>query len=191
MSKALRNRQVKFARILASAAFLATATAVAQGPVRFGGSFDLTTSDGHAVTDADYRGKWLLVYFGYTGCPDVCPTVLSEIGVALRGLGSLADKVRPIFITLDPAHDTPSVLSGYLSSFDPRIVGLRGSPEQTEKAAKLYHVYFKERSLGGGAFAVDHSSFLYVMRPDGSFAELLAGDLPGHNLADALRKLVR
>jgi SCO1/SenC len=117
--------------------------------------------------------------------------VLNEIGVALDGLGPLANKVQPIFITVDPVHDTARSLAAYLESFDPRIVGLRGAPEQIEAVAKSYHVYYRARSLGDGEYTVDHSSFLYVMKPDGDFAELLAGDLPGHTLADELNKLVK
>ena len=97
--------------------------------------------DGHTVTDESYRGKWLIIYFGYTFCPDACPTTLSNIGSALDGLGPLADHVQPLFITVDPTRDTIKVVSEYLKSFDPRIVGLRGTPEQTEITAKQYHVY--------------------------------------------------
>lgn len=180
--------------LLVAAIVLAATTATvsnAQAPAPIGGHFALTATDGSNVTDATYRGKWLLVYFGYTSCPDVCPTVLNEIGVALDGLGPLANKVQPIFITVDPVRDTARALAAYLESFDPRIVGLRGAPEQIEAAAKSYHVYYRARSLGDGEYTIDHSSFLYVMKPDGDFAELHAGDLPGHTLADELNKLVK
>jgi len=156
-----------------------------------GGHFALTTTDGREVTDATYLGKWLLVYFGYTSCPDVCPTVLNEMGSALDQLGGEAAKVQPIFVTVDPVRDTAKTMAEYLSSFDPRIVGLRGTAEQIEAAAKSYHVYYRARSLGGGEYTVDHSSYLYLIKPDGGFAELLAGDVPGHKLADELRRLVR
>ena len=169
--------------------FAATA-APAQVPPPIAGHFALTTMDGTAVTDATYRGKWLLVYFGYTSCPDICPTVLNEVGQALGALGPLAGKIQPIFITVDPVRDTQRNLAAYIGAFDSRIVGLRGTPDQTEAAAKSFHAYYRARSLGGGEYTVDHSSFLYVMKPDGSFAELLAGNLPGHKLADELRKLV-
>ena len=155
------------------------------------GHFTLATMDGHTVTDESYRGKWLIIYFGYTFCPDACPTTLSNIGSALDGLGPLADHVQPLFITVDPTRDTIKVVSEYLKSFDPRIVGLRGTPEQTEITAKQYHVYYRARSLGGGQYAVDHSSFIYVIDPAGQFAKLLTADLPGHQLADELRGLVK
>jgi protein SCO1/2 len=155
------------------------------------GHFGLATLDGHPVTDQSYRGKWLVIYFGYTACPDACPLTLNSIGVALDKLGELADKVQPLFITVDPEHDTIPVLSEYLKSFDPRIVGLHGTPEQTADAAKQYHVYFRARQLGSGQYTIDHSSFLYIIGPDGAFEKLLTADLPGHQLADELRGLVR
>ena len=100
------------------------------------GQFDLETLDGREVTDADYRGKWLLIYFGYTYCPDVCPTVLNEIGTALNDLGPAAAKVQPIFITIDPARDKAPVMKAYLKSFDPRIVGLRGDATKSKPRPK-------------------------------------------------------
>ena len=176
---------------LAITIFAAAALATTRSPPRIGGHFALTTADGRDVTDDTFRGKWLIVYFGYTFCPDACPTALNEIGRALYGLGELADQVQPLFITVDPTRDTAQVLSDYLKSFDPRIVGLRGTPEQIEAAAKQYHVYYRPRRLGDGQYAVDHSSYIYVMSPEGEFVRLLTGDLPGHKLAGELRKLVR
>jgi protein SCO1 len=186
-----RRASLLVAAIVLAATAMAAAVSETQAPAPISGHFVLTATDGSNVTDATYRGKWLLVYFGYTSCPDVCPTVLNEIGTALDALGPLADKVQPLFITVDPVRDTAQSLAAYLGSFDPRIVGLSGTPEQIESAAKSYHVYYRARNLGGGEYAIDHSSFLYVMNPDGGFAELLAGDLPGHKLADELRKLVK
>jgi len=152
------------------------------------GHFSLHTVDGKTVTDASYRGKWMLVYFGYTYCPDVCPTVLNEIGVALNEMGPLAAKVQPIFITIDPARDKDAVLKKYLSAFDPRIVGLRGDGDETEAAAKAFHVYYKAESLGDGQYTYDHSGYLYLIDPKGHFVSLLTGDLPGHDMAKELRK---
>jgi protein SCO1/2 len=165
--------------------------APAPRPPQITGHFTLATMDGRSVTDESYRGKWLVIYFGYTFCPDACPTTLSNIGSALDGLGPLADHVQPLFVTVDPTRDTVNVVTEYLKAFDPRIVGLRGTPEQTEAAAKQYHVYYRARSLGGGQYAVDHSSFIYVIDPTGQFAKLLTADLPGHQLADGLRALVK
>jgi protein SCO1 len=159
---------------------------------RIGGHFALVTPDGRAVTDATYRGKWLLVYFGYTSCPDACPTAMASVAGALDQLGPLADRVQPLFITVDPERDTPPIVADYVKSFDARIVGLTGTPEQLADAAKAFRVYYVDRSLGNDRdYAVDHSSFLYVIDPRGAFATLLTGDLPGHQLADELRRLAQ
>jgi protein SCO1/2 len=154
------------------------------------GHFSLHTLDGRAVTNDSFHGKWLLVYFGYTNCPDVCPTVLNEIGVALHELGPLAKKVQPVFITVDPARDKTPVLKKYLSSFDPRIIGLRGDGEETEAAAKAFHVYYRPVSLGNAQYTMDHSGFLYLIDPRGKFSSLITGNLPGHDMAQTLRKKI-
>jgi protein SCO1/2 len=155
------------------------------------GHFSLHTPDGRMVTDASFHGKWLLVYFGYTNCPDVCPTVLNEIGVALHELGPLAAKVQPVFVTVDPARDKPPVLKKYLSAFDPRILGLRGNGEETEAAAKAFHVYYRPVSLGNAQYTMDHSGYLYLIDPKGKFVQLITGNLPGHDMAKTLRKQVK
>jgi protein SCO1 len=181
------------AMALFAISFAGTARAAAppaQTPI-VSGHFELETLDGRTVTEADYRGKWLLIYFGYTYCPDVCPTVLNEMGTALGELGPLAAKIQPIFITVDPSRDKPKVLTQYLQSFDPRIVGLYGDGDQTEAAAKEFHVYYRLRSLGNGQYTVDHSGFLYVLDPKGKFVKLLTADLPGHQMAAELRKAIR
>jgi len=157
----------------------------------FSARFQLQTLDGHHVTEASYRGRWLLIYFGYTFCPDVCPTVLIDVGQALNALGPLADRIQPIFITVDPVRDTASHMGQYLTAFSPRIVGLRGDPKQIEITAKQFHTYYRARSLGNGAYAVDHSSFLYVMSPDGLVAKVLPDSLHGQKLAEELRQLVQ
>jgi protein SCO1 len=171
------------------------AIAPASGPTAveplIGGHFSLVTLDGRRVTEKSFPGKWLLIYFGYTFCPDVCPTQLSEVGEALHRLGPLASRLQPIFVTVDPARDSAKEMTAYLEAFDPRILGLRGDPDEIEAAAKQYRVYYRARALGDGSYAIDHSSFLYVLNPQGRFVEILAGNLPGHDLADALRKLVK
>jgi protein SCO1/2 len=153
--------------------------------------FALTALDGKAVTEADYRGKWMLVYFGYTFCPDVCPTTLGELAAALDKLGPKADAFQPIFITLDPARDSAKVMSDYLKAFGPRFVGLRGSGMDIAETAGRFHAYFRLRGIGNGQYTVDHSSFVYVIDPKGKFVELLTPDTPGHSIAESLRKLVQ
>jgi len=155
------------------------------------GHFRLHTPDGKTVTDRSFAGRWLLVYFGYTNCPDVCPTVLNEIGVALHELGPVASRIQSIFITVDPARDKAPVLKKYMSAFDPRIVGLRGDGEETEAAAKAFHVYYRPVSLGHAEYTMDHSGYLYLIDPKGKFVQLITGNMPGHDMAKTLRKQVK
>lgn len=172
-------------------ALLACTAARAEAPPLIDGHFELTTSDGRDVTEQNYRGKWLVIYFGYTYCPDVCPTVLNEIGTALDELGPRAKSIQPIFISIDPTRDSTKVIAKYLKSFDPRIVGLRGDGEATEDVAKDFHVYYRARTVGHGEYVMDHSAFLYIMDPKGKFVQLLQADVPGHKLAEILKKLVK
>jgi protein SCO1/2 len=142
--------------------------------VSIGGPFQLIDDTEHAVTDADYRGRWMLVFFGYTNCPDECPLTLQKMASALTGLGPLADKVAPLFITVDPSRDTPTRLASYLKNFSPQIVGLTGSNEQIAAAAKAYRVYYAPgEHEASGADVVSHSTFLYLMNPAGKFDALL------------------
>lgn len=152
-------------------------------PSAIGGPFSLTASDGSTVTDQTYAGKWELVYFGYTFCPDACPTALSDMTLALEKLGPRATLVQPLFITVDPKRDSQLVLADYLKSFDPRIVGLTGSEAQTTATAAAYHVYVKPQSDGGGDYLVDHSAYVYVMDPHGQFVDVIDGATSGDAMA--------
>lgn len=137
-----------------------------------GGPFTLVDHDGRTRTDADFRGRSMLVYFGFTYCPDVCPTALTTVGQALTLLGADADKVAPVFITVDPERDTPEQLREYVRHFHPRLTGLTGSKEQIAAVAKAYRVYFaKARPQGApeDEYAMDHTSIVYLMGPDGKF----------------------
>ena len=187
----LRRSRHAFALAAALAFASASAWAADEAPPPVNGHFALQALDGKDVSDADFHGKWLLIYFGYTFCPDVCPTTLSQIGTALDALGPKAKDFQAVFITLDPARDKMQVMKDYMKSFDPRILGLRGEPDDIEAAAKSFHVYYRPRSLGNGQYTVDHSSYIYVIDPKGKFTELLTGDLPGHPLVEDLRKLDR
>ncbi len=164
----------------------------ATSAVTIGGPFTLSTPDGTAVTDQTYRGKWLLVYFGYTFCPNSCPTTLLEIAVALKKLGPDAAKVQPLFITVDPQRDTPEVMKQYVQSFDPRIVGLTGTPEQIAAAAQEYGAYYVRHKTGLGPenYVMDHSTYLYVMDPHGKFVRAFDTNTSGDRIADALRELL-
>lgn len=147
------------------------ATVAGMGKAQVGGPFTLVDTAGKTVTDKDFRGKHLLVYFGFTFCPDVCPTGLQVISAALDGLGAKADRITPVFISLDPERDTPQQMAEYVKSFSPRIVGLTGSLEQITSVARAYRVYFKkvkdEKSTAG--YSVDHTSIIYVMDQKGEF----------------------
>ena len=189
--------------LLLSGALLATTIAIrqhapdvsaessARAGAAIGGPFTLVASDGKTVTDQTYRGKWMLIYFGYTFCPDACPTALNNLSVALKALGTDADTVQPLFITVDPKRDTPAVMAEYLKAFDPRIVGLSGSQAQTDAAAKAYHVYVEVQKGGGGDnYLVDHSAYFYVMDPQGKFVDVIAGDVSGTDMAARLRKMM-
>jgi protein SCO1 len=155
------------------------------------GHFVLKTTAGAEVTQASFPGKWLVIYFGYTLCPDACPTALNAVAGALGELGPLAAKVQPLFITVDPERDTPQTVADYVKAFDPRILGLSGTNAQTAAAARAFHVYYAVRKLGNGEYAIDHSSFIYVVNPSGQVVELLTGNLTAHPMAAALRDLVK
>jgi len=157
-----------------------------------GGPFSLIDGSGATVTDQTYRGKWELVFFGYTYCPDLCPTTLNTISDALAALGPLADKVQPLFITIDPKRDTQAVMRDYVKNFDPRIVGLTGSPEAIAAVAKEYKIYYAVHRTGDGPddYLMDHSGFVYLMDPAGRFVRVLSGETAARAMADKLRPLL-
>jgi protein SCO1 len=143
----------------------------------FGGPFALTATDGHVVTDRTVRGAYVLVYFGYTHCPDICPTTLTTLGQVLEKLGQSAGKIRPVFISIDPERDTPSAVGRYLESFDQRIVGLTGSPAEIAAVAKQYRVFYRKLPIeNSGDYAMEHSSYIYLMDQDGRYLTLFSSD---------------
>ena len=142
---------------------------VSQGEASIGGAFTLTDQDGKARRPADFRGRFMLVYFGYSYCPDICPTTLAVMADALEKLGPKAARIVPIFITIDPERDSPHILKAYLKSFGTRFVGLTGGTKAVAAAARVYRVYYRKRPLTGGGYAMDHSSQIYLMGPDGKF----------------------
>ena len=141
------------------------------GIVQIGGPFTLVDQDGKSRSEADFKGEHMLIYFGYTYCPDVCPTALSDMGLALNELGDVAAKVRPVFITVDPSRDTPERLKPYVANFHPRMVGLTGSEQAVTAAAKAYRVYFakSKTEAAPGEYLMDHTSIIYLMSPDGRY----------------------
>jgi protein SCO1/2 len=149
----------------------------------------LTDQQGNRVTDRDFRGKWLLIFFGYTHCPDVCPTTLSNLADTLAELDKAADRVQVLFMTLDPERDSPKVLLDYTAAFDRRIIGLTGSPEEIAATATAYHVKYAKAQSGDDYF-VDHSALIHVLRPDGSYATFMFTDASGLQMAKRLRELM-
>ncbi len=157
--------------------------------VPIGGSFHLVNQSGVAVTDADFRGRWMLMYFGYTFCPDVCPTELQTIASALNKLGSAGADVVPVFVTVDPARDTPAVLAKYVKLFSNRLVGLTGTKAEIAEIAHAFRVYYaKETAKEGAPYVVDHSSFVYFMDPKGRLAALFNQDTSADDMAARIRK---
>ena len=142
---------------------------VAQQAAAIGGPFKLIDQNGQTVTERDLKGKPFLVFFGFTRCPDICPTTLFDVSEVLRALGKDADRVRALFITVDPERDTPAALKDYLSSFDPHLSGLTGDPDAVAAVAKAYRVYFKKVPLDQGGYTMDHTAIVYLMDKDGRF----------------------
>jgi cytochrome oxidase Cu insertion factor (SCO1/SenC/PrrC family) len=151
-----------------------------------GGPFALVDQNGVRRTDADFRGQFMLVYFGFTYCPDICPTDLQQMGLAVDQLGPAGDAVQPIFITVDPERDTPEHLKDYVAMFHRRFVGLTGDAGAVKEAARAYRAYYAKVELGKSDYTVDHSAFIYLIGrngeylgffPPGTSADLLAGTL--------------
>ena len=160
---------------------------IVSGQIAIGGPYALTDQDGKRRASTDFGGKYQLVYFGYTFCPDVCPTTLALVAAALDKLGADQDRIVPVFITIDPARDKPEVLKKYLASFGPRFVGLTGSDEQIAAVEKEFRVYAKKQPLAGGSYGMDHSSVLYLMGPDGKLVSFYDDVTQPEVLAKALK----
>lgn len=139
-----------------------------QGVPAIGGPFTLVDHTGKTFTDADYRGRPMAVFFGFTHCPEVCPTTLMQMASLTRQIGAAADRLQILLITVDPERDTPEQLALYLQSFDPRVVGLTGSREQIDTALGAYKAYAKKIPTADG-YTMDHSASVYLMKADGSF----------------------
>lgn len=161
------------------------------GGVELGGPFALVDQDGREVTQVDYAGRWMLVYFGYTYCPDVCPTELGAMAAAMDLLGPRAERVAPVFITIDPERDTPETLRAYVAQFHPRLQGLTGTPEATGAVARRYRVYHAQaRRQGDTPYLVDHSSFIYLVGPDGRVRTLFRPQTPPEAMAASMAGLI-
>src|SRR5216684_3075251 len=155
-----------------------------------GGPFHLVDQNGRPFGDADLKGKWHLVFFGYTHCPDTCPTTLNELALALDRLGKGRDAVAIVLISIDPERDTAEVLKSYVESFDAPIVALTGTAEAVKEAAKAYRVYYAKHPREDGGYDMDHSAVIYVMDPAGRFTATFTPDSPAQAIAERLQKLL-
>jgi protein SCO1/2 len=145
------------------------ATSIVAAPSAIGGPFRLTDQNGNTITDQNLKGRPSLVFFGFTHCPEVCPTALFDISEILGKLGPDADKVNALFVTVDPERDTPAKLKEYLSSFNPRLIGVGGDAEGLAAVAKAYRVYYKKVPLKDGDYTMDHTAIVYLMDKNGQF----------------------
>ncbi|WP_374942878.1 SCO family protein [Sphingomonas sp.] len=163
---------------------------------RIGGAFALVDQDGRTVTDRSFAGKYRLMYFGYTFCPDVCPVDMQNVGAGMRLLEKsdpgLAARVVPVFVTVDPARDTPAVLKQFVRAFHPRMIGLTGSQTAIDAAEKVYAIYARKGAISpGGGYMMDHNNPVYLMDPAGKPVALIPADQNPQAVADEIAKWAR
>ena len=162
------------------------------GKALVGGPFALVDPNGKTVTDQDFRGRHMLVFFGFTNCADICPAEIQVMAASLDGLGEKADKVVPIFITLDPERDTPDAVGAYVKNFGARFIGLSGSPQAIEQAAKSYRVAYSKFVPDGAdaarGYSVDHSAFVYLMGTDGQYITHFPYGTPSAKMTETMRR---
>jgi protein SCO1/2 len=156
----------------------------------YGKTLDLTDHNGKPRHLEDFRGKAVVVFFGFTHCPDVCPTTLADMAQVVKSLGPDGDKVQVLFVTVDPERDTPEALSKYVTAFDPRFLGLSGDLEQTRRVAKDFKIYFEKRKTGN-TYSIDHSAQSYVIDPQGRLRLFVRHDRISSDLPDDLKTLLR
>ncbi|MDP8918580.1 MAG: SCO family protein [Pseudomonadota bacterium] len=161
------------------------------GKVPIGGPFRLTSQEGKPFSDENLKGKPFVVFFGFTHCPEVCPTTLYDLTQDFAALGKDADSLQAVFITVDPARDTPELMKTYLSSFDPRIVGLAGTEEEIAAAAKAYKIYYRKVPTEGSDYTMDHSATLFLMDSKGEFYGTSNFQEPEETRRAKLRQLVK
>jgi cytochrome oxidase Cu insertion factor (SCO1/SenC/PrrC family) len=176
-------------RLIAPSAQRISDAASPLAQISVGGPFSLVDPTGRIVTQASYPGRWKLIYFGYTSCPDICPTTLQTMAAAMTALGAQADRVVPLFITVDPARDRPDVLARYTVLFDRRIVGLTGTAAQIAAAEQSFRVYAaRVDQPGTGSYLMDHTSFVYLIDPQGRLQALFDRDVSAAAMAARLRQ---
>jgi cytochrome oxidase Cu insertion factor (SCO1/SenC/PrrC family) len=197
----LRRTHVIGLSVLAAAAVLAAFVAfsplferpraVVSGIADVGGPFTLTAHTGERISDEAFRGQFMLVAFGFTHCPDVCPAELQVMTAALESMGPAAERVQPLFVTIDPERDTAAHLADYMAHFHPRLIGLTGSTDEIAQVAKAYHVWYEKVQEGDQPdYVMDHTSITYLMGPDGKFVQHFSFGTSAETLAKALRTAV-
>lgn len=164
---------------------------VTTGKASIGGPFNLVAHTGRRMSDQDFRGQYLLIYFGFTFCPDICPSALQVVAAALDKLGEKADRITPVLITVDPERDGPEELARYVSSFHPRLVGLTGTLPEIEVTAKAYRVYFRKAKdqRSAAKYTIDHTSIIYLMDPSGEYVTHFTHATSVETMAARLAKL--
>lgn len=189
-------RIVAWAAVVAVAIFLLAQRFVNSREVgdRLGGDFTLTAHTGDRMSNSDFRGKYMLIYFGYSYCPDVCPLELAKMTLGLNALeeeGYDTSPLQPLFISVDPERDTVEALAGYVQDFHPRLIALTGTMEEIQDVAKKYRVYFKKRVQDGvEGYLMDHQSFIFVMGPDGDYVRLFSAKDKPEDIAAAFRPVL-
>ena len=171
---------------------LATTTDSAIPPgAPIGGPFTLTNQFGQTMTRASFHGRWMLIYLGYSRCPDECPLTLEKLAIMMKTLGKLARHVAPVFITVDPSYDTPAVLKTYLSKFSNKFIGLTGPVPEIAKVAKEYDAYFTATDHeASGQSLISHSTFIYLMAPNGKFENLFPVSITVPQLVHVMKKAI-
>ena len=161
----------------------------AEGESAFRADFELTDHTGMVRTQEDYAGRWMLVFFGFANCPDVCPTTLAEVASVMDGLDEDAAQVQPLFITIDPERDTPSVLADFVPRFEAGIVGLTGTPDQIDRTADSFHIFYEkvEEAAAPGGYTMGHSSQLFLFDPEGGYVKAWSYGTPAEEILADLR----
>ncbi|WP_084863760.1 SCO family protein [Salibaculum halophilum] len=161
----------------------------AEGEPALRADFELTDHTGMVRTQEDYAGRWMMVFFGFANCPDVCPTTLAEVAAVIDGLGADAAQVQPLFITIDPERDTPSVLASFVPRFEAGIVGLTGTPDQIDRTADSFHIFYEkvEEAAAPGGYTMGHSSQLFLFDPEGGYVKAWSYGTPAEEILADLR----
>lgn len=171
---------------------LGPAGTASSGRALVGGPFTLTDQTGKTVTDKDFRGRYMLVFFGYTHCPDICPAGLQLISAALDKIGDKANNVTPVFVSVDPQRDTPETLAAYVKNFSDRVVGLSGTPEQVAAIAKAYRVFYEKtpNENDPSSYGMNHTSIIYLMGPDGEYVSHFTAMTSLDDMVEKLGKIL-